>query len=741
MQNLKRLTTSALLLTAAFMFGCGTDGGTTDTVTGNDVVEDAAGDIIDGTDTVADIGDDIREDTGTVPDTTNDSHPDAEPDTTDAGHPDVDPDTGSDVLPGCECFIDGTCVAEGTISPDHACAKCDSATDPNNWTPLASNTVCRPVAGLCDLAEETCDGTSLDCPADTVEPADTECRPATGACDKAEVCDGTSPLCPDDEFLEYGYPCEWNDPECVTRAVCDGQGPDGAANCKPQIFSIEMNPICRAGDIVCDCTGDMIVAAGWFTGLDEPRNIFIQGKLAYVVGGDDESGWLKILDVSDLDNIQLLTTETGLAYPTTVYVRGEIAFISEHAGVLLDTWSDTATSKYFIDMRISGDYAYISNYHDGFRIVNISDPSDLTLTESVTAMNVSMFGLDVIHDTLYICEYDDGLMIYDVSNPASPVLKDTEHLNAPGESSRCKNVVVRGNDAFVLIDGEDTALFSLDVSDPANPAIKDTANWNNANVRDLFIVDDTLYIQEYDEVVVFDVSDVDQIEALGTRQMSGINEARSLFVSGGMVYVPYQPMGGNQGVAIFNSELCTYSEELMWYDGGCMMGFKPTKPGEMVFSEIMADPGLSDGFQPEWIELTSNWAQEYDMKGCILTIDEQVYTLGTLPFKRAGTLVIGNTGNHFESMWTPVDYTIPELNLPDDGATITLTCNDVVIDSVSYDAAAVIPGQSWCLDSAYLYDADNDDPTHWCPSPGYTYGELIDGFLRGSPGKRNISCE
>jgi hypothetical protein len=66
-------------------------------------------------------------------------------------------------------------------------------------TVKASGTECRAAAaGGCDAAE-TCDGTSVTCPADTVKASGTECRAAAaGGCDVPETCDGTSVTCPAD---------------------------------------------------------------------------------------------------------------------------------------------------------------------------------------------------------------------------------------------------------------------------------------------------------------------------------------------------------------------------------------------------------------------------------------------------------------------------------------------------------------------------------------------------------------
>src|SRR4030095_12562878 len=60
-----------------------------------------------------------------------------------------------------------------------------------------TSTVCRPVAGVCDLAE-SCTGGGPSCPAGQFKPATTICRHAVACGDIAEQCAGTGAACPAD---------------------------------------------------------------------------------------------------------------------------------------------------------------------------------------------------------------------------------------------------------------------------------------------------------------------------------------------------------------------------------------------------------------------------------------------------------------------------------------------------------------------------------------------------------------
>lgn len=77
--------------------------------------------------------------------------------------------------------VNGVCCNQ---SCSGVCATCASGT----CMPQSAQTMCRPAAGPCDVAE-LCDGVSLDCPPDAMASPGTQCGPN-------RFCDGTSVICP-----------------------------------------------------------------------------------------------------------------------------------------------------------------------------------------------------------------------------------------------------------------------------------------------------------------------------------------------------------------------------------------------------------------------------------------------------------------------------------------------------------------------------------------------------------------
>jgi hypothetical protein len=138
-----------------------------------------------------------------------------------------------------DCTDPDTCDGAGTCEDNHepgstvcraasagqecdAVEFCDGAGNCPADGVLPLNTVCRGVAGGCDV-EEVCDGVDSDCPPDLFESSATVCRPDTGDCDVGENCPGDGPNCPPDDFEPSGTACgSPGDTDCDNPDTCDG---------------------------------------------------------------------------------------------------------------------------------------------------------------------------------------------------------------------------------------------------------------------------------------------------------------------------------------------------------------------------------------------------------------------------------------------------------------------------------------------------------------------------------------
>ena len=124
------------------------------------------------------------------------------------------------MLPCDDPANDGqTCAYEGDIP---GCARAICQLQTCTLVPVDAGFVCRASAGECDI-QETCDGQSLECPADVLMDASTVCRKAGGVCDIAEKCDGLSVACPEDKKQAASFVCKESIGKCDTALTCDGK--------------------------------------------------------------------------------------------------------------------------------------------------------------------------------------------------------------------------------------------------------------------------------------------------------------------------------------------------------------------------------------------------------------------------------------------------------------------------------------------------------------------------------------
>lgn len=127
----------------------------------------------------------------------------------------------------------GNGVVDGSVGE-----QCDQGIDNGSSTScctsncqfVAGGTICRPAAGVCDVAE-ACNGISGACGFDFKYPNTHGCRAANGQCDQAEFCDGVSNDCPPDTFLPPSTVCRAGSAGqvCDVTEFCTGTGP----NCPP----------------------------------------------------------------------------------------------------------------------------------------------------------------------------------------------------------------------------------------------------------------------------------------------------------------------------------------------------------------------------------------------------------------------------------------------------------------------------------------------------------------------------
>jgi len=132
-----------------------------------------------------------------------------------------------------------------------------------------SGVVCRPSAGVCDVAE-SCTGASPFCPGNVFANG-IACRSSAGICDVAEICPGTGAACPGNSFAGTGKVCRPAADQCDRQEVCSGTTSSCPADSSQCVTTTTMpGPLC--GDANEDgmvSAGDALIALRTGVGTDE----------------------------------------------------------------------------------------------------------------------------------------------------------------------------------------------------------------------------------------------------------------------------------------------------------------------------------------------------------------------------------------------------------------------------------------------------------------------------------------
>ncbi len=265
----------------------------------------------------------------------------------------------------------------------------------------------------------------------------------------------------------------------------------------------------------------------------------------------------------------------------------------------------TPAPEALFDITVMGDYAYITGKDGGFRILDISDPSEITevaYDDSRKDLNTqSPTALIVENQYAYISDSNYPFHIYNISNPSKPVEVGAvfDHAASDGAFDIAKAgdyVYLSGwglKDAFYPGQG----IWVIDVSDPNNPqAVKfvDVPNerWS------LDIKDDVLYaldgnVDEKDPeslaLRVFDISDPSNPVASGTYP------------------VPIQPLSPTDlRVAGNNLYLSLSMQGIMGFDISDPL--KPVEIGILPGTNFTASPSL-------------DWSDPYLIHGGMMLYD------------------------------------------------------------------------------------------------------------------------
>lgn len=155
-----------------------------------------------------------------------------------------------------------------------------------------------------------------------------------------------------------------------------------------------------------------------------PEGIFIDGSYLYLTTSKIPMGGLKILDISDPDNIYEVGYIEFPGYTRGIYVVGSYAYIAFSPGIGPDTWSE-----------------------GGLGIVDVSDPSKPFRLGFVNTPGEPQ-NVAVSENLAYVADGESGLRIIDVSSPYEPY--EVSAYDTPGTAFDIKVM----NGYIYLADGK-----------------------------------------------------------------------------------------------------------------------------------------------------------------------------------------------------------------------------------------------------------------------------------------------
>jgi hypothetical protein len=169
--------------------------------------------------------------------------------------------------------------------------------------------------------------------------------------------------------------------------------------------------------------------------------------------------------------------------------------------------------------------------------------------------------------------------------------------------------------------------------------------------------------------------------------------------------------------------------------GACKGAFLP---GDLVISEVFADPAGDDAGK-EWWEIYNAGAGA-DLEGLVLIASkndrtgERRHVMGKVAIGAGDYFVVGGMANDLRPPHVAYGYGNALSTLRNSDGRLALRCGDVLVDEMTYKATKANTGLAFS--GALVPDAvANDDEAMWCDAKAE-----YDAGAKGTPGAANEAC-
>ncbi len=176
-------------------------------------------------------------------------------------------------------------------------------------------------------------------------------------------------------------------------------------------------------------------------------------------------------------------------------------------------------------------------------------------------------------------------------------------------------------------------------------------------------------------------------------------------------------------------------------ENGVPRPIRPPGGGDLIITEIMANPKLAASTTGEWFEVLATKAVDLnDLTIATPTSDTKVKSMDCVPVVQGEYVLFAKSGDPFINGGLPTPKLTYSLTLTDTMSRLFLRRGDAGIDEAAYNTAGSAGnGVSWQLDSNQLNVLANNDPANFCLATKPWAGGLDGGDL-GSPGTANEMC-
>ncbi|MBN2764167.1 MAG: T9SS type A sorting domain-containing protein [Bacteroidales bacterium] len=184
------------------------------------------------------------------------------------------------------------------------------------------------------------------------------------------------------------------------------------------------------------------------------------------------------------------------------------------------------TAGFAMGIDLEGNYAYIAEEYNGLRILDVSDPSEITRKGFLQIDKVYDVGVNGTY--AYLACMEDGIQVIDVSDPEKPILNNTIPV-----TDYALQIVIEENKAYILFDNNEMRI--IDISQPSSPSELGSL-LIKGSVKSLCIEGNIAYVAAGDSGIRFiDVSDASQPGEIGFHSIG--DYVLGLDVDAGYAYV------------------------------------------------------------------------------------------------------------------------------------------------------------------------------------------------------------